>query len=102
MKHSFESGYAKQKKAKEQEKIIKKLRKLTFSVKLLLMQLPHPPVLRRLVCSIAEEKEEQSNYADKCSETAVTSVNLTGQSQNTTSSGPCCGLLQINLAILLV
>jgi hypothetical protein len=66
------------------------------------MQLPHPPVLRRLVCSIAEEKEEQSNYAETCSETVVTSVNLTEQSQNTMSSGPCCGLLQIKLALLLV
>jgi hypothetical protein len=46
VKRSFESGYAKRKKAKEQEKRIKKLRKLTtFSLKLLLIQLSHPPVL---------------------------------------------------------
>jgi hypothetical protein len=38
MKRSFESGYAKRKKAKEQEERIKKLPKLTtFSVKLLLI-----------------------------------------------------------------
>jgi hypothetical protein len=47
MKRPFESGYAKRKKAKEQEERIKNLPKLTtFSVKLLLIQLTHPPVLR--------------------------------------------------------
>jgi hypothetical protein len=47
MKRSFESGYAKRKKAKEQEGRIKKITKTDiFSVKLTLIQLLHPPALR--------------------------------------------------------
>jgi hypothetical protein len=70
MKRSFESGYAKRKKAKEQEERIKRLPKLiTFFSKATTDITSTSTSTSRLVSSIAEEKEEWSIYAETCSET---------------------------------
>jgi hypothetical protein len=96
MKRSFESGYAKRKKAKEQEERIQKLQKLTtiFS-KTTTATTSTSTNTSRLVSSIAEGKEEQSIYTETCSETegedttSDTSVNVSEQqSENTANSDP--------------
>jgi hypothetical protein len=57
MKRSFESGYTKRKKTKEQEERIKKLPKLTFFSKTTADTTSTCTSTSRLVYSIAEEKE---------------------------------------------
>jgi hypothetical protein len=96
MKRYFESGYAKWKKAKEQEERINKFPTLTtFFSKTTTDTTSTSTSTSRLVSSIAEEKEERSIYAEACSETegegttSDTSVNVNElQSENTASSDP--------------
>jgi hypothetical protein len=96
MKRSFESGYAKRKKAKEQEERIKTLPKLTtFFSKTTTDTTSKSTSTSRLVSSFAEEKDERSIYAETCSETegegttSDTSVNVSEQqSENTARSDP--------------
>jgi hypothetical protein len=96
MKCSFESGYAKWKKAKEQKERIKKLPEVTaFFSKTTTDTTSTSTSTSRLMSSIAEEKEEWSIYAETCSETegegttSDTSVHVSEQqSENTASSDP--------------
>jgi hypothetical protein len=96
MKRSFESGYAKWKKTKEQEERIKKLPKLTtFFSKTTTDTTSTSTSTLRLVSSITEEKEERAICIETCSDTAGEgttsdiSVNVSEQqSENIASSDP--------------